>query len=176
MTTDLNQKTAYDQYQQILIEESIQFMLYVYLMANASAILLNSGLQLDRTNCPHFFALLKHEINEEFEIPSAEETTRPAQAMGRTEQLSSAYDTDTTEEPSIPTYAQILDALCTSEFELSLNGSKSDCDEYSKEAKETRLGSFSERQRFRMTKKVGIGIFSSPKLQLSHWQTKQWLA
>ena len=123
MTTDLNQKTAYEQYQQILIEESIQFMSYVYLTANASAILLNSGLQLDRTNCPHFFAMPEYENIEEFDIPSAEETTRPAQAMGRTEQLSSADDTDSTGELNIPTYAQRLDALLTSESEQSLNES-----------------------------------------------------
>ena len=38
-----------------------------------------------------------------------------------------------------------------------------------------RLGSLSERQKFRMAKKVGIGIFSAPKLQLSLCQTKLWL-
>ena len=133
MTTDLNQKTAYEQYQQILIEESIQFMSYVYLTANASAILLNSGLQLDRTNCPHFFAMPEYENIDEFEIPSAEETTRPAQAMGRTEHLSSADDTDTTGELNIPTYAQRLDALLTSESEQSLS---ENCN-YSNVTKET---------------------------------------
>ena len=49
--------------------------------------------------------------------------TRPAEAMGRTEQLSSADDTDSTEELNIPTYAQRLDALLTSESEQSLNES-----------------------------------------------------
>ena len=38
-----------------------------------------------------------------------------------------------------------------------------------------RLGSLSERQKFRIAKKVGIGNFSAPKLQISLCQTKLWL-
>ena len=36
-----------------------------------------------------------------------------------------------------------------------------------------RLGSLSDRKKFRMPQKVGIGIFSASELQISHCQTKQ---
>ena len=118
MTTDINWQTAYDLHEEIFIEESIQFMSHIYLTANATAILINNRQQLERTNCSHLI-IEDHveEYVEEYEVPSAEEAVRPVQAMGRTQSLSSADNTDTEEEIQPMTYAERLDALLTSESE-----------------------------------------------------------
>ena len=107
MKTDMQLQTAFDQYQEIFIEESMQFMSHIYLTANATASLINNGQLQERTNCLHFIEEEYIEDNPpEYEIPSAEESVRPEQAMGRTQQLSSADNTDTDDQSVNQIYRQ----------------------------------------------------------------------
>ena len=109
MKTDIQLQTAFDQYKEIFIEESIQFMSHIYLTANATTSLINSGQMQERTNCLHFIEEVYIEDNPpEYEVPSAEESIRPEQAMGRTQQLSSADDTDTDDQSVNQAYRQAL--------------------------------------------------------------------
>lgn len=101
--------------EEIFIPEALQFYSHIYLTPQAAATFINSTNQNEQTNCYHFIpTIIESPSVEEFEIPSAEETIRPEQAMGRTQSLSSADNTDTEDNM---TYAQKLDKLITSESE-----------------------------------------------------------
>lgn len=94
--TDERPNSPLNNQRPIFLEESVQLLSHIYLTANSAAIILNEGQQHDRTSCFHFIPTLSDDRQEEeFDIPSAEETVRPQQAMGRTQLLSSADNTDT---------------------------------------------------------------------------------
>ena len=105
--TDECPDSSIDNQRPIFLEESVQLLSYIYLTANSAAIILNEGQQHDRTSCFHFIPTITDDPQEEeFDIPSAEDTVRPQQAMGRTQLLSSADNTDT--EDGNNSYAERL--------------------------------------------------------------------
>ena len=101
--------------EETFIPEALQFYSHIYLTPQAAATFINTTNQNEQTNCYHIIpTIIGSPSEEEFEIPSVEETIRPEQAMGRTQSFSSADNTDTEDNM---TYSQKLDNLITSESE-----------------------------------------------------------